>query len=136
MLKNQNIAECLFCDLKNDQFKILKPLYQPDGFKIGDGKNMKQFHIFQNEHKFGNGEGAMLDVFNVNTSFADSYLALLNNIKSLGKTLQFYSLVVPKYAVEEAKLVEFENVVGRYIVECLPECDTLVARYDFLVGEG
>lgn len=131
-MKNENLAERIFCDLRNAEIKIVKASYVIDGHKIGDG-NARQLNIGEINGKFGFNEGVALNLENELT-FTEAYQQLFNTIKSIGPKLKFYSLVIPRKACVEARLEEFEQVVSRYIVDYLSMSDQLAARWDVLVG--
>jgi len=133
----ENIAERLFCDLRNAEVKIEKPEYIVNGAKIGDVPNSKQFTIFGvkwgNKYSYAFGHIPTYDGIEENVkSFTEAYNEFLEAIKSLGN-LKFYSLVVPNKGVMDAKLEEFEKVISRYIEDYQPNNDTLVWRWDVLV---
>jgi len=130
-MKNENLAERIFCDLRNAEIKIVKASYRVDGHKIGDG-NARQFNISEINGSFGFSEGVAL--FYDNLTFTEAYQKLIDAVKSLGPELKFYSLVMPRKACTEARLEEFDKVVTRYIVDYLQMSDQLAARWDVLVG--
>lgn len=124
----ENIAERLFCDLKNSQIKIKPALFKVDGFKNGECvleegviRNLKQFNI-------------IIDKEN-QESFTDAYNQLLAKIKELGSTIKFYGLIIPRKAVIECRLEEYESVVCRYIKDYNIGTDELLERWDVLVSE-
>ena len=132
----ENLAERLFCDLRNRRIKLESPWYAVDGCKIGDG-NSRQFVIFESDEKFTSSEGVGISATSpFNKTFTDAYNDLLNKVLSVGNHLKFYSLVIPKRGVIDVKLLEFEGVVGRYIKDYLPQTDQAISRWDFLVGPG
>lgn len=133
----ENLAERLFCDLKNDGIKIEKPFFAVEGTKIGAFPKSHQFNIFGMNDKYCFGEGITwnTDDLEFKLSFTEAYQGLLTNIKSLGKEIKFYSLVIPRNGVVDVKLLEFETVVGRWIKDYLPQVDQILDRWDFMVGE-
>lgn len=132
-MKNENFAERLFCDLRNAEIKIIKPSYQMDGHKIGDG-NARQFNISEVNGQFGFSEGVALSLDRM--TFTEAYQKALEAVKAIGPKLKFYALVVPRKACVEARLEEFEQVVTRYIVDYLQNSDQVAARWDILVGSS
>jgi len=133
----ENIAERLFCDLRNAEVKIEKPEYVVDGARIDSVPNSKQFTIFGvkwgNKYSYDFGHTPIHDGTEENVkSFTEAYNEFLEAIKSLGK-LKFYSLAIPNKGVIDVKLEEFEKVVSRYIKDYHPHDDTLVWRWDALV---
>ncbi len=130
-MKNENLAERIYVDLKNAGYKIKLPSYQIDGHRIGDD-GARQFVISENRGEFGFCEGPALMVDKL--SFTDAYQQLLEKIKSLGNELKFYQLVLPRRGVTECRLDDFDRVVTRYIVDYLPNSDDLYARWDVLVA--
>lgn len=134
----ENLAERLFVDLKNSQVKIEKPEYILDGAKIGQVSSTngilsspaQQFTIFgtklgeEYKYKFGN---------NDYQSYTGAYIEFLNAIR-LETNLKFYSLIIPKRAVIETKLEEFETVLTRYIKGYDPMDDAIIWRWDALVS--
>lgn len=132
----ENLAERLFCDLRNRRIKLENPFYAVDGCKIGDGE-ARQFVIFGSSKNFVSSEGVGINSTEpFNKTFTDAYNDLLTKILSVGNHLKFYSLVIPKHGVIDVKLLEFENVVGRYVKDYLPLSDQAIDRWDFLVGPG
>lgn len=129
----ENLGERLFCDLRNRRIKIANPSYAIVGHKIGDG-GARQFVLFNQDEKYGSNEGVGFSELELNKTFTEAYNDLLNRILNVGNHLKFYSLVIPRKAVVDVKLLEFENVVGRYIKDYLPMSDQVLARWDFLVG--
>lgn len=132
-MRNENFAERLFCDLRNAEIKIVKASYRVDGHKIGDGKDCRQFNIFEINGNFNFGEGVGGNR-EVGKMFTEAYQELFDAVKSIGPKIKFYSLVVPSKACVEARLEEFETVVTRYIVDYLQMSDQIAARWDVLVG--
>jgi len=129
----ENLAERLFCDLRNANVKIEAPLYVQEGARIGFDGASNQYFIAGKDDKYICGEGlGWLVGVEFNLSFTEAYNEFLEKIKALGH-VKFYSMVVPNKAVEEAKLEEFENVVSRYIKDYLPQSDKLAERWDVLV---
>lgn len=130
----ENLAERLFCDLRNRRIKLESPLYKIDGHKIGDN-GARQFVIFGSENKFSSSEGVGLNcTIPLKSTFTEAYNELLGRILNIKGSLRFHSLVIPKNGVIDVKLLEFENVVGRYIKDYLPMSDQAITRWDFLVG--
>lgn len=142
----ENLAERLFCDLKNAGVKIEKPEYAIDGAKVGQISSVngivtepaKQFTIFGAKrgetYVYCFGHGPAVQFPNSNQSFTEAYTELLKAIKLL-ENLKFYSLLIPRKGVVEVKLEEFETVVSRYIKDYLPNCDEMLWRWDFLVSK-
>jgi|Laugrespbdmm15dd_1035085.scaffolds.fasta_scaffold29520_2 hypothetical protein len=132
---NENFAERLFCDLRNANIVIGKPQYVMEGAKISDYPNSFQFNIMGIRGKYKSSEGIEVSIDNIEKeglTFTEAYIQFLSKIEEL-EHVKFYSLVVPRRAVIEAKLEEFEKVVSRYIQDYLPATDQIAERWDVLV---
>ncbi len=108
--------------------------YAIDGVKIGDFANLKQINIFGIEGKFYRGLGPAIANEVAGVSFTEAYQDMLSDIKDFGKHIKFYGLVIPRKAVVDVKLLEFETVTARYIKDYLHMTDQIAERWDILVG--
>src|SRR5882757_8323216 len=105
-MKNENIAERLYCDLKNANVKIEAPLYVQEGARIGFDGAFNQYFIAGMDNKYicGEGPGWLVEA-EFNLSFTEAYNKLLGKLKAL-EHIKFYSMIVPNKAVVEARLEE------------------------------
>lgn len=133
---NENFAERLFCDIRNNEIKIERAEYIIGGAKIGQFSDAKQLVIFGNERKlyrFDYGPAINFEL-SANFSFTDCYKLLLNEILKCRK-IKCISLCVPTKGVIEAKLEEFDRIVSRYIKDYNNITDELYERWDILVQD-
>lgn len=139
MLRVENFAERLFCDLRNAGVKIEAPEYVQEGAKIGHISRygdmaQQQLKIIgaNDKYQFGYGPGIEDSEF---VSFVEAYQRMLSAIVEM-KHIRFYSLVIPRCCVVEVKLEEFaDKVVSRYIQDYLQMSDQIIERYDILIGK-
>lgn len=126
----ENLAERLFCDLKNAEIKIEKPNYVIDGAKIGDYPNMEQVVLSCLRNKYNFNKGPACDCGD--KTFTQAYTELSDYIKEM-KAVRFHSLVLPKRGVIAVDLIEYESVTSRYIKDYLPNSDDVLERWDLMV---
>lgn len=134
-MKNENFAERLFCDLKNAGIKIEKPTYVESGARFGK-VNCKQLVLFGNKsYDISNGPNIGIITELPTKTFTEAYNELLKLIKDYieNGNVKFYSLVIPRNAVMETRIEEFETVVTRYIKDYAPMSDEIVERFDILI---
>lgn len=128
----ENLAERLYCDLKNAGIKIENPHYDVNGSRIGDYPNIEQIHLSCLKNKYAFTKGLACDHENNHDTLTKAYNELLEYVKSLG-TIKFYNLVLPKNCVIDVSAVEYDKVISRYIKDYLPQCDEVLERWDLLI---
>ena len=129
----ENLAERLFCDLKNAGVKIATPRYVVDGAKIGDMAfpDIKQIVLSCYREKHNVNYGHTFDQGEL--SFTEAYNKLLEMIKEI-KHVKLHSLVIPRRGVIAVEQLEYEQVVCRYIKDYLHMTDDTLERWDVMVS--
>ena len=130
------LFEAILKACKENDIKILEPLNMGvDGGKVGSEADhqLNIIHDLDDKSYCANFSPAAKMNYDLTKQNAIAeFIAMLINV-SKGHNLKFVSLVVPKKAVEKADQIIKDNIFIRYIVDHMPQSDSLAERWDILI---